>query len=263
VLRTAAIGGVICALALLAQAAAYGGERDANAAALRASQAAIGRVLGDHQFTDQDGLPLRMAELRGRPLLLSLVYTHCYYICSGLTIRLRDAVRIAEETLGPGSFAVLTVGFDTRHDTPAQMRIYARERGISEPEWHFATADAATIRRLADEVGFTWAAVPGGFDHVTQVTIVDADGRVVEQVYGQDFPTPALIEPLKQLVWGRASNRTGVQGLLGRVQLLCTVYDPVAGRYRVDYSMLVGFFPGLMVLCMVAVAILALARKPR
>jgi acetylornithine/succinyldiaminopimelate/putrescine aminotransferase len=105
VLRTAAIGGVICALALLAVATAYGGEHDADAAALRASQAAIGRVLGDHQFTDQDGRPLRMAELRGRPLLLSLVYTHCYYICSGLTIRLRDAVRIAEDTLGPGKHA--------------------------------------------------------------------------------------------------------------------------------------------------------------
>ena len=182
--------------------------------ALRASQAAIGRRLGDLELTDQHGRPLRLAELRGRPLVLSLVYTNCYDVCSGLTLHLRDVVATARQTLGAGRFSVLTVGFDAERDTPARMLAYGRDRGIDATDWRFASADAATIRRLADAVGFTWTASPGGFKHIAQVTIVDADGTVVQQVYGQDFPPPQLVEPLKSLVLARGLDRSTVRGLL-------------------------------------------------
>jgi protein SCO1/2 len=254
---------IVLGILVLAAATAAAADRDDDSAALRTSQAAIGRVLGDYSLTDQDGRPLRVASLRGRPLVVSLVYTECYYICSGLTLHLRDVVRVARQALGERSFAVLTVGFDTEHDSPERMRTYGRERGIVSADWHFASADAATIRRLAEDVGFTWSVVPGGFAHVAQVTVIDAAGRVVEQVYGQEFPPPALIEPLKQLVWGGQAARSGVQGLIDRVNLLCTVYDPSVGRYRFDYSMLIGAFPGLLVLTIAAVAVLLARRRPR
>ena len=252
-------------LVLFAAAAAAEGVNDGGnrAATMRASQAAIGRVLSDYQFTDHEGRSLRLHDLRGRPLVLSLVYTNCYSICSGLTLHLRDVVAIAREALGPESFAVLTVGFDAAHDDPERMLAYRRDRGIDDARWRFASANAETIRRLTDEVGFTWAASPAGFDHITQVTIVDAAGRVALQVYGQDFAPPVLIEPLKRLVWGRSVERSAAQGLVDTVKLYCTVYDPVSGRYRFDYSMIVVALPALLVLGMVAAAIVVAGRSKR
>jgi protein SCO1/2 len=262
-LAAVAVGVGLAVLLALSGGLALGAANDADATALRASQAALGRVTGDHEFIDQHGRPLRLAGLQGRPLALNLVYTSCYDICSSLTLYLRDAVRIARETLGPGSFSVLTVGFDTEHDSPERMRIFARDRGIDDPDWHLVSADAATIRRLADEVGFTWAASPTGFDHVAQVSIVDADGKVVRQVYGQDFAPPALVEPLKALVLGRTLERLSVRDVIDRVRLYCSVYDPASGRYRFDYSMLAGAIPPLMALGMAAVAIVVAGRARR
>jgi protein SCO1/2 len=266
-LRAFWFAGVIGLVSLPASAGdpapATNADRELDAAALRASQAAIGRVLGDHGFTDQHGRPLHLAQLRGRPLVLSLIYTNCYYICSGLTLHLRDAVRMAQETLGAGRFAVLTVGFDAQHDTPERMLAYRRDRGIDVADWRFASADAATIGRLADETGFTWAASPRGFEHIAQVTILDADGRVVQQVYGQDFSPPQLVEPLKSLVLARGLDRSTVRGILDTVQLYCTTYDPVSGRYGYDFSMLVSALPALLVLGMVAIAILVAGRRQR
>jgi protein SCO1/2 len=236
---------------------------EVDAAALRASQAVIGRATGNHEFIDQGGKPLRLADLRGRPVVLSLVFTNCSSVCSGQTLHLREVTRIAREALGARSFAVLTVGFDSAHDTPDRMLAYGRDRGITDPDWHFASADAATVRRLTDEVGFTWLPSSRGFDHVTQVTILDANGAVAQQVYGAAFSPPELIEPLKELLLGRRVERTSLQGLIERVRLYCSVYDPTAGRYRVDYSMLAAAIPALMVLGMAAVAIiLAGRRKP-
>ena len=140
------------------------------------------------------------------------------------------------KTLGAARFSVLTIGFDVDRDTTASMLAYGLERGIDDPDWRFASADAATIDRIADAVGFTWSATPTGFQHVTQVTVIDADGIVVRQVYGQDFPPPELVEPLKSLVLARGLDRSTVNGVLDSVRLFCTAYDPVSGRYVVDYS---------------------------
>jgi protein SCO1 len=261
-LRLAALAAALAMLAPVGSGAADD-ERAFDAAALRASQAAIGRQPGDLEFTDQHGRPLRIAGLRGRPLVLSLVYTNCYDVCPGLTLHLRDVVRTARQALGSDRFSVLTVGFDVEHDTPARMLAYGRERGINSPDWHFASADAATITRLADAVGFTWTATPRGFRHIAQVTVLDANGTVVRQVYGQDFPPPQLVEPLKSLVLARGLDRTTVRGLLDTARLFCSAYDPVSGRYRFDYSMIVGALPVFVLLGMIGVAIIFAGRRNR
>lgn len=257
-------GGIgVGALLALAGCAATAAGIDTDVAALRTSQAAIGRVTGDHEFTDQHGRPLRLSDLRGRPLALNMIYTSCYDVCSALTLHLREAVKVGRKALGTEGFTVLTVGFDVTRDSPERMRVFARDRSIDDPDWHVVSADAATIRRLADEVGFTWVASARGFDHVAQVSILDADGRVVRQVYGQDIAPPALVEPIRTLLLGRSLERLSARELIGRVRLYCSVYDPVAGRYRFDYSMFASAIPLLMAFGMAAVAIVLAGRGKR
>ena len=210
-----------------------------------------------------NGLPLTLEQFRGRPVVLSLVYTSCYHVCSGLTLRLRETVKVARQALGDGSFTVVTVGFDTPSDTPERMRAYARERGALQPGWHFASTDAAGIERLAGIVGFTYFASPKGFDHITQTTILDAQGRVVLQVYGEDFVPPLIVEPLKKLVWGQNLDRTSLQGLVNTVKLFCTIYDPTSGRYRFDYSLIVNIVAGGLALGIAFVGIVAGLRNVR
>ena len=262
-LRVRLFHGVVLPLLLIASAghATQSTGNEVDSAALRASQAAVGRTAGNHLLIDQHGKPLRLGDLRGRPLVLSLIFTNCYSVCSGQTLHLREVVRIARQALGAHSFAVLTVGFDSAHDSPDRMLAYGLDRGIDDPDWHFAGADAATVRRLSDEVGFTWLPSSRGFDHITQVTILDANGTVAQQVYGQAFSPPELIEPLKALLLGRPVERTSLTGLIERVRLYCSVYDPVAGRYRTDYSMFAAAIPALLVFGMVAVAIILAGRK--
>lgn len=231
--------------------------------ALRTSQDAIGRRIEDVRLTSADGRSLQVEQFRGRPLVLSLVYTSCYHVCSGLTLRLRDAVKVARDALGPRSFAVLTVGFDTPNDTPERMRQYARERGVDLSNWTFASGDAASLARLEQAVGFTYFPSPKGFDHITQTTIVDADGRVVLQVYGEELAAPNVVEPLKRLVFGQAIARGGVEGIVGRLKLFCTLYDPTSGRYRFDYSLIVEIVAGVLALGIAAAGIVSAMRNVR
>ena len=263
-MRVALLASAFCASAVLSpRVAPQALDNAAEAAAIRASQAAIGTRVPDLTLVDSSGGPLRLAELRGRPVVVSFVFTNCYVVCSGLTLHLRDVVRIARETLGDGRFAVLTVGFDSEHDTPARLRAYASDRGIADRDWHFAGGDPVTVRRLTDELGFTWAPSPRGFDHLSQVTLLDGDGVVAGQLYGEAFEPPELVEPLKRLVLGQRVDRSSVQGLIERVRLYCTVYDPAARRYRFDYSMLAAGLPPLFALAAVALGFAYLTRRRR
>jgi len=234
-----------------------------NAEALRVSQAAIGRELGGYALTAADRTPLTLEQLRGRPVVLSFVYTSCYYVCPSLTLRLRETARVARDALGAEAFSVVTVGFDTPRDTPDRMAVYARERSIGGPGWYLASADAATMGRLARDAGFSFAPSPKGFDHVTQTTILDASGRIVLQVYGEDFAPPSVVEPLKKLVWGGKVDRPSIASLIDRVRLVCTIYDPASGRYRFDYSLIVEIVAGALALGIAAAGILAAMRNVR
>lgn len=242
--RPALIAGGLAAVLGWAAAAAQAGPIDMDQA-MRDSQAALGRSVGNHRFIDHRGQPLELARLRGRPLVLSFVYTSCAFVCPTLTTQLARAVEVAHEVLGEGRFGVVTVGFDTRVDTPAQMRRYAVERGIDDADWYFASADQATIDRLAADAGFTYAPVGGAFDHLSQVTILDADGRVYRQVYGMEFEPPLVVDPLKKLVLGIDTPERPLAGFIDKVRLLCTSYDPKSGRYRFDYSLLLEIAIGL------------------
>ena len=126
-------------------------------------------------------------------------------------------------------------------------------RGIAAPDWIFGAADAATIRSLMTGIGFTYVATPRGFDHMIQATIVDGDGVVFRQVYGQEFEPPQLVDPLKRLALGKWDREDTVESVIEGVRLFCTVFDPKSGRYRFDWSIVLSFIIG--VVCFTGVAV--------
>jgi len=216
--------------------------------ALEISQAAIGRSLGDYTLQDRDGRQVRLAEYRGRPLIISFVYTGCFQVCPATTRFLGGAVDEAQRALGTDAFRVVTVGFNLPFDTPAAMREFRARQGIGAANWEFLAGDRATIDGLARDTGFVWTPTASGFDHLTQATIVDRDGRVFRQIYGEAFELPMFVAPLKELVTGAPAPLQNLSGLLERVRILCTVYDPRAGKYRLNYGLFIEIAAGITVL---------------
>jgi protein SCO1/2 len=254
--------GLLSGAVALAAIAPAGGAIDPERA-LSLSQSAIGRQLGDYRLTDQFGRPLELARLRGQPLIIHFVYTSCAYVCPALTTRLGAVAKVARAALGDDSFSIVTVGFDTRIDTVEQMRRFARARGIDLPGWYFAAADQATVDRLAADTGFVYAPVAGGYDHFSQLTIVDATGRVFRQVYGADFEPPLIVEPLKSILLGSAAGVRPAAGWLRAVRLICTSYDPKSGRYRFDYSLILEILIGVTCTLAVGIFLLRAWNQPR
>lgn len=223
------------------------GGYDADSA-IATSQGVIGQSLEDVLLYDRQGRPVKLSEFRGRPLLISMIFTSCHHVCPAITRHLATAVEAAREVLGEDSFQVLTVGFDTAVDTPDAMRMFAKKQGVDDPNWAFLSGSADDIESLVQNIGFIYFPSPRGFDHINQVTVIDRNGVIYRQVYGAAFDLPWLVEPIKELVYNRPQPGEHMgAGLLNRIKLFCTVYDPNTGRYKFDYSLFVGIGVGALI----------------
>jgi protein SCO1/2 len=216
--------------------------------ALKASQDAIGRQVANYKFLESNQNEVQLAELRGKPLVVNFIYTGCIQVCPASTQFLAAAVKEAERALGPGTFRVATIGFNLPFDDPASMRAFARKFGVASPNWLFLTPEAQSLAALTADLGFRYEATPAGFDHLLQVTILDRDGRVYRQVYGDAFEAPLFTGALLELAQNAPLAQRGLAPMLEKIRLLCTVYDPAAGRYRLNYVVIIELLVGASVM---------------
>lgn len=195
---------------------------------------------------DRRAREVRLSDYRGKPLLVNFIYTACFDVCPSSTVVLRNAVDAMRDRFGSDQFQVVTIGFDQPTDSPAALRSYAAQRRIRDPNWEFLSPRREDVEALAHDFGFSFVATSGGFDHTLQVSILDSEGRIRQQVYGDAFAAQSLGEPLRRLIAGRMlQESTGIGDLLDRVRILCSVYDPATGRYRVSYALYLEIAGGL------------------
>ena len=142
---------------------------------------AAGVVVPDVSLINQDGRSLRLADYRGKIVVLTFIYTRCPLpdYCP-LTMRHLEEVR---RTLGLAASGVrfVAVSFDPAHDTPDVLKAYGR-RFIDDPvpigQWDFVTGDPVRIADLAGHFGVTYVEQDGQISHSLCTAVLDADGRV-------------------------------------------------------------------------------------
>lgn len=130
------------------------------------SQQVIGSRVSNYHFLDSDGNSVSLDDFSGQPLIISLIYTSCYHICPTTTQYLSSVVRQARSAMPEKEFTVLSVGFDTRVDSPQAMRDFSRKQGAADKGWYFLSADEQTVQALAKELGFIFYPAPQGFNHL-------------------------------------------------------------------------------------------------
>jgi protein SCO1/2 len=155
-------------------------------------------------LTDQDGRDFRLADRRGKPMLLSMFYSSCQFVCPMLIDTLRDT----DSKLDAGErsqLGVLMVSIDPARDPVAVLKTKADERAIATPRWAMARTDAASVRKLAAVLGIQYRALPDGeFNHTTALILLDADGRIVARSSQLGNADPAFVAKVRQTLQAAA-----------------------------------------------------------
>ena len=209
-------------------------------AALRTSQAVLGNQISDFVLLDREGRPVSLSRYRGKPLLVSMIYTGCFQVCPVSTRNLQDVLVNGKGHFDTKQFNVISIGFNQPSDTPQSLKSFALQHHLTQSNWDFLSPHSNIVAPLAQELGFSFMLTPAGFDHISQVTLLDAQGRIYRQIYDDELNVKSLGETFKQLLSNAPiSQNLNIKELVNRVRILCTVYDPATGAYRVQYGLLI------------------------
>ncbi len=146
------------------------------------------------EWTDQSGQSLDFEDLRGRYTLVTLGYATCRGACPRLAFDMkRYREHLTEEAIGP--LALLFVSIDPETDTVEQLATFAQEQQL-DAAWHLVRGDEEQVKELAALLGYQYQRVSEtDFAHSNQISLLDPNGRLLQQVEGLGGPVEAIIPP--------------------------------------------------------------------
>jgi protein SCO1/2 len=148
----------------------------------------------------QDGKPVGLADLRGKVVALTFIYTQCPDICPMLTQKM---VQVQDE-LGAefgAKVAFVSISLDPEHDTPEVLKDYAQFWGAKPDGWSFLTGSPEAVRDVTRRYGVFFAKKEdGSVDHTQLTTLVDANGEMRVQYLGARFDPEGFRHDLMSLV---------------------------------------------------------------
>jgi protein SCO1/2 len=173
------------------------------AAPAEASRLAVIQPAPDFALTTQKGETLRLADLRGKVLLVSFIFTTCNGTCPATTHRM---CQVQEALKARGLFKedrvrLLSITLDPVRDTPEVLKRYMQLYDADPAVWSFLTGPASQVERTIAAWGM-WArpAANGQLDHPSRVFLVDRQGQIRE-IYNLTFLKPAwVVEDVEMLV---------------------------------------------------------------
>ena len=109
---------------------------------LMGTPVASGTTATDFALRDQDGRLVRLSSERGKPVLVTFLYTHCPDVCPLIAENLNTALR----RLGSArdDVRVIAVSVDPRNDTPEAVRQFVAEHHLL-PQFRYLTGTAEEL----------------------------------------------------------------------------------------------------------------------
>ena len=152
----------------------------------------------DAPFRDETGKAVKLGDYFGKkPVILSLVYYQCQILCMEDLNGLVGALEMVNLTPGK-DFQIVIVSIDPA-ETPAmaaaKKAVYVKRYGRLDTEagWHFLTGDQASIKALAQAVGFGYVRLPQPegkppmFAHASSIEVVTPEGRMAQYYLGVEY----------------------------------------------------------------------------
>ena len=169
----------------------------------RAHEAHPGDLVPEVALVDQDGRPIHLADYRGKALALTFVFTRCplpdYCPLMMKNFAAAHAALVAEAGLA-GRTHLLTVSFDTKHDTPEVLRAFGLPFQKTKPpftHWTLATGTDEAIRTLGGGLELDYVEESRSFTHNLRTAVLGPDGRLRRLFRGNEWAPAELVAELK------------------------------------------------------------------
>jgi len=154
------------------------------------------RMLGEFSLTDATGRTVTRAEVAGKILVVSFLFTSCSLTCPEVTRRMAEIQRL---TAANADVRLVSFTVDPRSDTPPVLAKWGARFGADTNRWFLLTGSKTALHGLiaksflAQDNGDPFNSMPGNFTGTERIAVVDRHGRTRIYFDGLRNETPAAV----------------------------------------------------------------------
>ncbi len=157
----------------------------------------VNRPAPDFALFDAHGRSFRLADFRGKVVILNFVYTNCPDICPLHSETIADIQEEVNRTPMRDRVRFISITTDPERDRPVVLKAYGPVHGLDPVNWLFLTSGVDkpdATRKLAQRYGLKFSPTKDGYQMHGLVThLIDKSGNLRARYHGLKFDPTNLI----------------------------------------------------------------------
>jgi protein SCO1/2 len=150
------------------------------------------------KWTNQNGENLEMKDLKGKVLVMVMIYTSCKAACPRLVADMRNIKQRLPENIKDHVKLVL-VSIDPEVDTPRRLKTFAIENKMDGNQWIFLRSTEENTREFAAVLAVNYKKIaPLEFSHSNIISVFNADGELSYQQEGLGVNSDPIIAKITE-----------------------------------------------------------------
>lgn len=136
------------------------------------------------KWTNQDGKEIELKDMKGKVLVMVMIYTSCKAACPRLVADMRNIEsRLPEDT--KKNVQLVLVSIDPKVDTPERLKAFSIENKMEGDQWTFLRSTEENTREFAAVLAVNYKKIsPIDFSHSNIISVFNNLGELVYQQEG-------------------------------------------------------------------------------
>ena len=150
------------------------------------------------KWTNQNGQNIEMKDLRGKVLVMVMIYTSCKSACPRLVADMRNIESRLPENIKENVKLVL-VSIDPEVDTPKRLKAFSIENKMEGNQWLFLRSTEENTREFAAVLAVNYKKIsPMDFSHSNIISVFNSEGELAYQQEGLGVNSDATIKTITE-----------------------------------------------------------------
>ena len=136
------------------------------------------------QWTNQNGENIEMKNLKGKVLVMVMIYTSCKAACPRLVADMRNIESRLPKNI-KNNVELVLISIDPKVDTPKRLKSFAIDNKMDGNQWLFLRSSEENTREFAAVLSVNYKKIsPLDFSHSNLISVFNTQGELVYQQEG-------------------------------------------------------------------------------
>jgi protein SCO1/2 len=150
------------------------------------------------KWTNQEGKDIEMKDLKGKVLVMVMIYTSCKSACPRLVADMRNIESRLPENI-KGNVKLVLVSIDPEVDTPDRLKAFSIENKMETDQWIFLRSTEENTREFAAVLSVNYKKVsPMDFSHSNIISVFNAEGELAYQQEGLGVNSDETVQKITE-----------------------------------------------------------------